>query len=109
MTSLSQSVERHPLVFSVVALVISVPAFALLCLPSYSGPPMQLGFGWGAVIICTVSLGVSCFALRALIRAERHGCSSTKIALSVMTLFFAFVPGILLALKLIGLYYRSAE
>src|SRR5207245_3647253 len=103
MTSLSKSVERHPLTTAVAALVVSVPAFALLRLPSYSGPPMQLGFDWGAVIICTVSLGVCCLALRALIRAERRGYSSTKIALSVMTLFFAFIPSIFLALRLIGL------
>lgn len=107
MTRFFQIIERKPLGLSVLALVASLPLLGLACLPAYSGPPLQLAFDWGAVVLCCLALAISLLAVVNLIRAERRGYSSTRTGLSVTVLFFAFVPVILFAFKLMALYGRN--
>jgi len=107
MTRFFQFIERKPLGLSVLAFVVSLPVLGLSCLPAYSGPPMQLAFDWGAVVLCCFAFAIGLLAVVNLIRAERRGYSSTRIGLSVAVLFFAFVPVILFALKLLALYVRD--
>ena len=81
--------------FSVLAWLLSLPAMG-----------MQAAFGnmgyYSSSIspfYCFFALGFSVLAMINLIRADRRGCSSTKIGLSVTALFFAFIPEILMALS----------
>jgi hypothetical protein len=106
MARLLQFIERKPLGVSFLALTLSVLVFGLHSIPSYSSPSVPSVFDWGTAAACCVALSIAVLALIGLIRAERHGYSSTKIGLAVLVLFFAFAPLILLALKLAGQYGR---
>jgi hypothetical protein len=107
MTRLLQFVERKPLGMCFVALVLSAFVLVLLSVPTYTGPWVPATFDWGTAAACGVTLGIAVIALINLIRAERRGYSSTKTGLAVIVLFFAFVPLVLLALKLVALYGRE--
>ena len=104
MTRLRQFFERRPLGASLLALALSVLVIGLLSVPAHSGPWVPLTFDWGVAAACVIALIIAVLAVLNLIRAERRGYSTTRTGLAVAALFFAFVPLILLALKLIRLY-----
>jgi hypothetical protein len=102
MTRLFHFIERRPLTVSIAAWLASLPTIGLIFAHRDS-----FHFDASAFAMCIFSLVLSGIALANLIRADRHGYSSTKIGLSVTALFFAFVPPILLGMKL--LRYIGAE
>ena len=95
--------KRNPLLVSFLALLASSPTYGFMYIFG------QYGYHFDAVAfgVCLCSLVVWVIALCNLIRAEKQGCSSTKIGLSVAALCFAFVPPIGLALKLLGFLGES--
>jgi hypothetical protein len=106
MTRLLQLFERKPLGLSFLALVLSIFVTGLLSVPAYTGPWVESTFDWGTAGACFITLGIALLAVVNLIRAEQRGYSYTKTGLAVVVLFFAFVPLVLLALKLLALYGR---
>jgi hypothetical protein len=107
MTRLLQFIERKPLGMCFLALALSVFVLGFLSVPAYTGPWVPSTFDWGQAGVCCITLGIAVIALINLIRAERRGYSSSKTRLAVVVLFFAFVPLVLLALKLVTLYGRE--
>ena len=96
MTRLFHFIERRPLTVSIAAWLASLPTIGLMLALSDN-----FYFDAGAFAMCIFSLVLSSIGLANLIRADRHGYSSTKIGLSVTALFFAFAPPILLGIKLL--------
>jgi hypothetical protein len=97
MTRFIHFLERRPLTVSIVAWLVSLPTIGAMFALGQQG----FHFDASALAMCVFSLVLSSVALLNLIRADKRGCSSTKIGLSVTALFFAFVPPICLGLKLL--------
>lgn len=100
MSRVLQFIERMPLGYSLLALILSLPAFRLAALPTYVGPPEVFEFGFLIVGVWMVSLVVWTLAFAGVIRAATHGCSRLRVLLAAVVLFFGFVPHFLLATKL---------
>lgn len=99
--------ERKPLGVSLFALLVSLPLLGAVAAPSQTRPGVQVEFEWTLVCVFCVALGSGLLGVVGLIRAEKRGYSSTKIGLSVAALFFAFVPMVLCAIRLLAIYQRA--
>ncbi|PWU21555.1 MAG: hypothetical protein C5B50_01410 [Verrucomicrobia bacterium] len=93
MNHLFEFLERRPLMLSVLAWLLSLPVMGMLVAFG------NMGYYASSVapFYCFFAIALSVLAVINLIRAEKRGCSSTKIGLSVTALFFAFIPEILMA------------
>jgi hypothetical protein len=100
MSRLLQFIERMPLGYSLLALILSLPALRLAALPTYVGPPEVFEFGFLTVSVWIVSFVIWMLACVGVIRAATHGYSSLRVSLAAVALFFGFVPSLLLATKL---------
>jgi O-antigen/teichoic acid export membrane protein len=94
MTRLLHLIERWPLGVSILALIASLSTIGMVF--GFG----NLGFHSDRIVsaMWVLSFCLSCIAVVNLIRAESRGLSSTKIALSVVVLCFAFVPTVCLGL-----------
>ena len=107
MTRFLQFIERKPLGLSLLSLVVSLPLLGAVAVPSQRGPGVQAGLEWQLIVVFCLALALGLLGLVGVIRAERRGCSSTRIGLSITALFFAFLPIVFFAIKLVAVYRSS--
>jgi hypothetical protein len=101
--------RRSPLLFSVVALMGSIPSLCLALLPSYSGPALQFDAIWLCLGIWLISTGVCLAALACVYRAEKGGAPRDRISLSILILVAAFIPVVALGIKLVSAFFGWAK
>lgn len=107
MNRLLQFIERKPLGVSLFALIVSLPLLGAVAVPSQRRPGVHMELEWTLVRVFCVALGSGLLGVVGLTSAEKRGYSSTKIGLSVAALFFAFVPMLFFAIRLMAIYNKA--